>query len=87
MLLRKAPKRTRALLAANRRNSRKSTGPRTELGKGRSAGNAVRRYRRTRPSSCIPTENREIRSLRTSYPTCARPSGLPTMPRARRLYF
>jgi hypothetical protein len=63
MLLRKSPKRTRALLAANRGNSRKSTGPRTELGKWHSAGNAVRHYRRTRPSSCIPIENREIRSF------------------------
>ena len=33
MSLRKSPRRTGAFLAANRRNSRKSTGPRTELGK------------------------------------------------------
>ena len=60
MSLRKSPRRTRALLAANRRNSRKSTGPRTELGKWHSAGNAIRHYRRTQFASCIPVENREI---------------------------
>jgi len=34
------------------------------LGKWHSAGNAVRHYRRTRPSSCIPIENREIRAFK-----------------------
>ena len=63
MSLRKSPRRTRALLAANRRNSHKSTGPRSQMGKWRSAGNAVRHYRRTRPSSCIPMEDREIRAF------------------------
>lgn len=63
MSLRKPARRTRALLAANRRNSRKSTGPRTELGKWHSAGNSVRHYRRTCPSSCIPIENREIKAF------------------------
>jgi len=63
MSLRKSPRRTRALLAANRRNSRKSTGPRTELGKWHSAGNAVRHYRRTQFASCIPIENRQIRDF------------------------
>lgn len=63
MPLRKSPRRTRALLAANRRNARKSNGPRTELGKWHSAGNAVRHYRRTLPSSCIPIENREIKAF------------------------
>jgi hypothetical protein len=59
MSLRKSPRRTGALLAANRRNSRKSTGPRTFEGKWHSSGNAVRHYRRTRFASCIPIENRE----------------------------
>jgi hypothetical protein len=59
MPLRKSPRRTRALLAANRRNSRKSTGPRTFEGKWHSSGNAIRHYRRTQFSSCIPIENRE----------------------------
>ncbi len=63
MPLRKSPRRTRALLAANRRNARKSTGPRTELGKWHSAGNAIRHYRRTCLSSCIPIANREIRAF------------------------
>jgi hypothetical protein len=63
MSLRKSPTRTRALLAANRRNSCKSTGPRTELGKWHSAGNAVRHYRRTQFASCIPIENRESRAF------------------------
>jgi hypothetical protein len=67
MSLRKPPKRTRALLAANRRNSRKSTGPRTELGKWHSAGNAVRHYRPTSPASCIPIENREIKAFEDFY--------------------
>ena len=59
MPLRKSPRRTRALLAAKRRNARNSTGPRTFEGKWHSAGNAVRHYRRTRFASCIPIENRE----------------------------
>ena len=67
MPLRKSPRRTRALLAANRRNARKSTGPRTPIGKWHCARNAVRHYRRTRPSSCIPIENREIEALEDFY--------------------
>lgn len=39
-MLRRSPRRTPALLAANRANARKSTGPRTTQGKQRSAGNA-----------------------------------------------
>jgi hypothetical protein len=67
MSLRKSPKRTPALLAANRRNARKSTGPRTPIGKWHSAGNAVRHYRRTPPSSCIPIENLEIKAFEDFY--------------------
>jgi hypothetical protein len=67
MSLRKSPKPTPALLAANRRNARKSTGPRTPIGKWHSAGNAVRHYRRTRTSSCIPIENREIKAFEDFY--------------------
>ena len=59
MSLGKPPRRTRALLVANRRNSRKSTGPRTQIGKWHSAWNAVRHGRRTRASSCIPIAGRE----------------------------
>jgi hypothetical protein len=59
MPLRKSPRRTQALLAANRRNSRKSTGPRTFEGKWHSSGNAIRHYRRTQFASCVPIENRE----------------------------
>jgi len=39
-MLRRTPRRTAALLAANRANAQKSTGPRTILGKQRSAANA-----------------------------------------------
>jgi hypothetical protein len=63
MPLRKSPRRTRALLAANRRNARKSTGPRTFEGKWHSSGNAIRHYRRTRFASCIPIENRESKAF------------------------
>jgi len=63
MSLRKSPRRTRALLAANRRNSRKSTGPRTFEGKWHSSWNAIRHYRRTQFASCIPIENRESKAF------------------------
>jgi hypothetical protein len=63
MSLRKSPRRTQAMLAANRRNSRKSTGPRTFEGKWHSSENAVRHYRRTQFASCIPIENRESRAF------------------------
>jgi len=46
MSLRKSPTRTPALLAANRANSRKSTGPRTERGKARAALNPLKHGRR-----------------------------------------
>lgn len=42
MPLRKSPTRTPALLAANRANARKSTGPRTPQGKARSAFNGLK---------------------------------------------
>ena len=47
MSLRRSPRRTPALLAANRANAQKSTGPRTTLGKQRSAANAFRTGSRT----------------------------------------
>ena len=40
MSLRKSPERTAKFMAANRRNARKSTGPKTEEGKRRVAGNS-----------------------------------------------
>jgi hypothetical protein len=68
MPLRKSPRRTRALLAANRRNSRKSTGPRTAAGKRHSAWNAVRHGRRARPSCrCIPLATRELKKFMDFY--------------------
>ncbi len=42
MPLRRSPRRTAALLEANRRNARKSTGPRTLRGKAQSRLNALR---------------------------------------------
>jgi hypothetical protein len=47
-MLRKSPLRTPALLAANRRNARKSTGPRTVRGRARVALNALKHGRYTR---------------------------------------
>jgi hypothetical protein len=68
MPLRKSPRRTRALLAANRRNSRKSTGPRTATGKRQSAWNAIRHGRRAR-HSCrrIPVARRELKAFMDFY--------------------
>ena len=48
MSLRKSPTRTPALLAANRRNAQKSTGPRTKRGKALSRMNALRTGHRSR---------------------------------------
>jgi hypothetical protein len=48
MSLRKSPTLTPALLAANRRNARKSTGPRTARGKAQARMNALRRGDRSR---------------------------------------
>ncbi len=50
MSLRRCPRRTAALLAANRANAQKSTGPRTAPGKQRSAVNAFRTGNRTAPA-------------------------------------
>ena len=50
MSLRRSPRRTPAFLAANRANAQKSTGPRTESGKQRSAANAFRTGTRTTPA-------------------------------------
>ena len=50
MSLRRSPSRTAAFLAANRANAQKSTGPRTELGKQRSAANALRTGKRASPA-------------------------------------
>ncbi|HWU40598.1 MAG TPA: hypothetical protein VN203_23375 [Candidatus Acidoferrum sp.] len=47
MSLRKSPVRTPALLAANRANAQKSTGPRTPQGKSRVVLNALRHGRRS----------------------------------------
>jgi len=68
MSLRKSPRLTRALLAANRRNSRKSTGPRTAAGKRHSAWNAVRHGRRARASCrCIPLATRNLKTFLDFY--------------------
>jgi hypothetical protein len=48
MSLRKSPTLTPALLAANRRNARKSTGPRTARGKARVRFNALKSGERSR---------------------------------------
>jgi len=45
-MLRKSPERTEALMAANRTNSQLSTGPRTDLGKQLSRGNALKHWGR-----------------------------------------
>ena len=50
MSLRRFPRRTPAFLAANRANAQKSTGPRTALGKQRSAANALRTGKRASPA-------------------------------------
>jgi len=49
MSLRRSPRRTTAFLAANRANAQKSIGPRTALGKQRSAANALRTAERASP--------------------------------------
>ena len=68
MPLRKSPRRTRALLAANRRNSRKSTGPRTAAGKRHSARNALRHGRRARASCrCTPSTGRDLKTFLDFY--------------------
>src|SRR5215469_15332935 len=68
MSLRKSPKRTRSLLAANRANARKSTGPRTRAGKGHSSWNAVRHGRRAR-ASCrlIPVAAHDLKTFTDFY--------------------
>ena len=48
MPLRKSPTRTPALLEANRRNAKKSTGPRTARGKAQTRMNALRSGQRSR---------------------------------------
>lgn len=48
MSLRKSPTLTPALLAANRRNAQRSTGPRTARGKGQTRLNALRTGERSR---------------------------------------
>lgn len=50
MSLRRSPRRTPAFLAANRANAQESTGPRTALGKQRSAANALRTGKRASPA-------------------------------------
>ncbi len=68
MPLRKSPQRTRALLAANRRNSRRSTGPRTAAGKRHSRWNAVRHGRRARTSCrCTPLAGRDLKTFMDFY--------------------
>jgi hypothetical protein len=52
-MLRRSPQLTPALLAANRANALKSTGPRTARGKQRSAANAFRNGRRTSPKTWL----------------------------------
>ena len=58
MPLRKSPRRTRALPAANRRNSRRSTDPRTAAGKRHSTG-----AQRTKPESYSSQSSSENMSL------------------------
>ncbi len=50
MSVRRSPRRTSALLAANRANAQKPTGPRTALGKQRSAAKALRIGKRASPA-------------------------------------
>src|SRR5215472_5097629 len=68
MPLRKSPRRTRALLAANRANARKSTGPRTLAGKGHSSWNALRHGRRAH-ASCrlIPVAAHDLKAFTDFY--------------------
>jgi len=68
MSLRKSPRRTRAFLAANRANSRRSTGPRTTAGRRHSSWNAVRHGRRTR-ASCrsIPLAMNDLKAFTDFY--------------------
>jgi hypothetical protein len=61
MSLRKTPTRTPALLAANRANARKCTGPRTPEGKIRVALNALRHGLKARSSFSILAKSRRAR--------------------------
>ena len=56
--LRRSPRRTPVSLAANRANAQKSTGPRTALGKKRSAANALRTGKRASPAFWPPVLSR-----------------------------
>ena len=68
MPLRKSPAQTPALLAANRRNSLKSTGPRSPGGKQRSSWNPTRHARRMCPgANCVPFAHREAEAFQTFY--------------------
>ena len=68
MPLRKPPRRTPALLAANRDNCRKSTGPRTPSGKLRSSWNSVRHGSRMQLGAyCVPFATREAEGFQMFY--------------------
>lgn len=57
-MLRRSPRLTPSLLAANRANALKSTGPRTARGKRKSSANAFRNGRRTSPRLWLRTLSR-----------------------------
>ena len=67
MSLRKSPTRTPALLAANRANARKSTGPRTARGKSFVRLNALRHGRRSRPLGRILSRGGDLGVNRKLY--------------------
>jgi hypothetical protein len=84
MSLRRSPRLTPALLAANRRNAQKSTGPRTAGGKARARLNRLRHGRRSplfarfwralqqNPSRCRSASQSSLKLEDTRHPLFAR---------------